>query len=840
MQLDPTTNGAAASGRAAESETVASTWFSAERKVSSRGPSVQAPTPAVPVVMDAATLATIAIDPATTGPVAANSPVGTVVATVTIEVNGQRVNVSDLPLDQQAQIGLAISGGNGAYALNAQGQIVVADPSLLNFDRLDRLKEAAIALQEHLATGYLNPEIFIRQMEALRAARVAADPTELTLEVSYGGSVVSTQTVTLDMIGGRGLVETPVTQPEPPCTLEEIEAIRTNGSTYFFEILAQQPPGSPGAILYNLFRARSINDLPEFAGKVDIAAVEADIQAYMSDPAIIALMGEAQDMASLQQTGKTSKEMAAEMSAYLLDEETIAWMQTLTPEEREKFISDRVHEIAFFDPALAQSTLESLTGAIIQFEMDTKTLADYAPAEVESAVSSVFQAAIIGNRFGVGLLGVGAGALGELSAAEYQEAVAAYSAHLQAGGTPGSFRGSTAAEGLTANTKAALYEFSDALNASGAAGAVGSVLAAIAVYQDFSDGRFPDTPMEILNTTADLMSVVGGLPGAKKAFEFLGIDTATQSALHSVTERFGISNAINPGALEEAIGDVDLRDPTAVYNEIVNDADALAGFATDAEGNLLTEAETLAAVTQYSEDLSVVALQYHQVDGALYDSLLPELSDAGSEAALLPGEVETAGSLAWDAFSEAGIEMIPLGESAGVAVAAGESAEMANLRAGLLAGMAGADAEISVTSAARFGAFFEGLSVLGAAAELFYGVESFAAAEAAFASGDTLAGWLNVGAGLSFEVSGAAGIGAFIGATWGVAALSGPLLPFVALGAGLAAFGFVLGGYFHAKHQHDQQISELDDFLTFGVGNGKDYYLNDPDGPTLTGGFVPN
>ena len=130
---------------------------------------------------------------------------------------------------------------------------------------------------------------------------------------------------------------------------------------------------------------------------------------------------------------------------------------------------------------------------------------------------------------------------------------------------------------------------------------------------------------------------------------------------------------------------------------------------------------------------------------------------------------------------------------------------------------------VEVVSAA--GRIFAGLGFIGGVAGFMYVPGQVKGTEKAFARGDTLGGILGVSGITANVVGSTAGILASIGAFGGVAALSGPFLPIVAVVAGVTGFAIAIGNYFHQKHLHQQDVDKHMDFLRGGVGNGQSYLL---------------
>jgi hypothetical protein len=686
-------------------------------------------------------------------------------------------------------------------------------------------------------------------------------------------------------------------QPLPalPFTDEQLNQIQKDGSTLFFDKLAQAPDGSPAKILYNLFRARSLDQLPEFKGKVDLNAVNADIQTYMQDPAVQQLLAAAQGEAAFALTGIDSATAAKSIHDSLLSDETISHLRQLTPEARQQYVNSALTQLAFFDPGLAKAAMQELMKALLTQGTPQEMLANASPEATELAVQAVFQISITQSRFGVGALANAGTSLNKLTEKQLGDAGKAFAEWMRTGkGDLAELQYRMSEVNLDAETTFALYNFGKNLADTGALGAIGGVLAGIAVAQDFmgTGTMTTHTPWGIVNTTADVMSLVGASENFYKAgVTALGIGRAGFEKLANFAAALSAANVAAPRAVAEATEGIQLTGITEVDAQIIGDAlssnasivsavgpdgvEALAaGLAESGSAGSsvsiaaalpagVTEAQ-IAGITEMMANLSLsetpaanaaIIQAGIEANPALAASLGPE--GVASVSGSLAGSVnsgplnleqdlsgftigEITAAPATDAavatliapetaaeVSSAGLtaaEIAAATEAGGLATGvAGESAAGAGAIAGTVAEVDAAAA--SAASVSVFARVLSGLGVLGAAANFLYGAKSADAAHKSFADGDVTGGVLSTGAATGFFAGGAAGLAAFIGTTFEVAAVSGPLAPLVALGATLTGFAFALGNYFHQKHRHQEQIDDARNFLASGVGTNRSYLL---------------
>jgi len=587
-------------------------------------------------------------------------------------------------------------------------------------------------------------------------------------------------------------------KPAPaPFSEAQLKAVEERTGKGFAALLEKEPEGSAGRILHRLMTARAIAGTSAFKGKVDTDRLDRDTAALTTNPRIQSLLERARSEATQAVLHKTPVEVGDALRRRLSDPATVAHLRALPPTERRAAADAMLAPIATLVPFAAEKAYREFVGAQLDFSDPSRALRSASPEAVEVAVKSVFDAAVTQARFGTGALHNLGTVLKRLSAKELDAAAVTLAADLRAGKP----LDAVSLGKITGPGHAFLIE----ANRAGLFGALGGVLAGVAVVRDLSGpgSAKPHTGWDTVNLTADVLSLVGATENFYKLSCSLGLDRAAGAAYQAAGAAFRGPSPAATSTIEALVQAGRSATSPAALAEATG-PQALAQLRRTLMGSGLSADEAAQAIAQarasFAANMADEAVIYALEDGRLVapKALTEAVKALALKGGLVPEEAAAAAQVVRNAVTK-----------------------------GLPGAQALTLAESSVSSAGLLtvSKVLSGLGGLGSVANLLYCAQSVHRAQDSFREGDELGGWLNSASAAGLGVSGVAGIGATVGTLFGVAALSGPLLPAVAVGAAIVGLGAAGWNYFHQKDRHEQQAAEWKRFLQGGVGTGHNYLV---------------
>lgn len=766
----------------------------------------------------------------------------------------------------------------------------MAAPSTLNWDaiagsRIARALFLEVGLNPDDPNSRMTPEQFNDAVDKLFGDWEDQSGDDAVAQVEYygiGGKLTIGQLAGIYDTGGfhidgvpgedyvrsaldEGVIAKIATLPPPPITRAQIEKIHEVEQTKLLDILASAPDGSKEKILYNLLRLRAMAELPDYKGQIDVASVNADIQALMDDPEIQAKMAEAHEAAVVEVTGMSSADAALSLETYVKDPGTIRYYMSLPAEERQNFINDKLMEIATFDPARAKDLVKTLPGAIVQ-EMQNDPLSARSDVASATAVDTLFQTIVNGKRGSGGVVQGAVDGIAALTALQRQDAAKLYSDFLRSGQTDFDAYVATLPAPPDPAVTGALTTFHNYARAQGIIGVFAGAASVLALILDFTEGRWPKTAADRCNSAADILSFVGQGENFFKLFQAFRINPRTVAPQEQLVELMARSNggaagplavgadgtvapvaglppdtaapvadpeaaASEGGAIADTLHSVDWRDPDAVYTAIMNDPEARAYFTsasdgvliTDESGAILPEADMIEIkVRNFANRMSVIARDTEAAYGS-YAPLQAELETVGTAANPLTQE-EAAGLL--DPPEPQPVDLADPAATAETLVAGGTEAEEAAVAAAVIGDGAAAGTEVAASSLFTLGRFFGALGVVGGIAGILYIPGQVKGYEAARDRGDSVGQGLQLGMLLNNSLASTAGIVGGIGAMVGAESLVfTAALPVAGVVFAVVGIGLFIANQIHTRHEHEKDVAAANALIDGGVGNGKEYRL---------------